>query len=112
MPRPTNFDKLKLQRGRSVVSELKTELRKTKEVSDLLYPNPILLCAKKFFDKHEDVGQSGGSSETVNFFVTKSLQSQCHRPRTVSEDVGVKMELLKEKFSKSSSEVSLISTTT
>ena len=108
MPRQTNFDRVKLDTDRSVVNELKTELWKTKEVSDLQNLNQLSSIPSGFFSKHDagDLHLSDSDGEPVHSFVNNCLQSHCHNPRPVSEDVALKLQLLEEKVSGSCFEVS------
>lgn len=106
MPRQTNFDKVKLDTNRSVVNELKTELWNTKEVSDLQNPNHLSIIPSGFFAKLDAGDLSDSDGEPVHSFVNNCLQSHCHNPRPVSEDVAMKLQLLEEKLSRSGSEVS------
>ena len=106
MPRRTNFDKLKLHTDRSVMNELKTEIWNTKEVSDLQYPNNLSSITSIFFAKHDPGDLSESESDPVQSFVSRSLQSHCHKSKPVSEDVGIKLHLLKERLYNSGSEVS------
>ena len=108
MPRRTNFDKFKLHTDRSVMSELKAEIWNTKEVSDLQYPNNLSSITSRFFAKHDpgDLSESESESDPVQSFVSRSLQSHCHKSKPVSEDVGIKLNLLKERLYNSGSEVS------
>ena len=107
MPRQTNFDKFKLHTDRSVVNELKAEIWNTKEVTDLRYPNHLNSITSRFFAKHDpcDISESE-ESEPVQSFVTSSLQTHCHQSKPASEDVRIKLHLLKERLHMSSSEVS------
>ena len=68
-------------------------------------------------DRKRTVISQEETESAVNALLGESFDSfggasEPNRPKTVLEDVGVKIELLKDKFSKSSSEVRLISTTT
>ena len=106
MPRQSNFDRVKLDTDRSVVNELKTELWKTKEVSDLQNLNHLSSIPSGFFSKHDAGDLSDSDGEPVHSFVNSCLQSHCHNPRPVSEDVAIKLQLLEEKVSGSGFEVS------
>ena len=108
MPRQTNFDKVKLDTDRSVVNELKTELWNTKEVSDLQNPIHLSSIPSAFFAKHDAGDLSDSDGEPVHSFVNNCLQSHCHIPKPVSEDVAMKLQLLEEKLSGSGFEVSFM----